>query len=439
MDSRRVVVLGAGPGGMSTALWCASLGLDVTVLERRDRPGGQLCDISHPIDDLPGLPGISGSSLALTLRSQLTAARVEVLCDHPATLDPGALRVHCDTRRRTFDAAAVVFAAGARRRTLGVPGERALTGRGVASNVGNSAPSWRDTDVLVVGGGDDAFEHLALLAPYARSIVLVHRTDAYTARPALRVPVPGFANVTLRPFTRVEAIEGATSVESVRLRTPAGTETLPVSAVFVCIGPLADTDGVGAPTDPGGYISVDRLQRTRRPGVWAVGDVCCPEAPTIATAIGQGAVAAKSIDRALRGVSPDALPWPVHREGSPVRGVADRLSVAGITLPARIGVYPRERRRTQTLSFDVGFDVDAATAASDDTLPRTVDYASVERAIAELLGARHFNLIETVAETVATELLTRFACPNVRVRVTKPGVPQRQSTASVEVFRSRGG
>lgn len=115
----------------------------------------------------------------------------------------------------------------------------------------------------------------------------------------------------------------------------------------------------------------------------------------------------------------------------------DRLSVEGLTFPARIGVYPRERRRLQTLTIDVGFDVDASAAAPADALRATIDYAAVANTIEELLASQHFNLIETVADRVARVLLERFVSPRVRVKVTKPGVPQRHASASIEVERWR--
>jgi dihydroneopterin aldolase len=116
---------------------------------------------------------------------------------------------------------------------------------------------------------------------------------------------------------------------------------------------------------------------------------------------------------------------------------SDRLRLEGLTFPARIGVYPRERRRTQTLTFGIEFEVNAAAAAPADALGGTIDYAAVASTIENILAERHFNLIETVAETVAAALLERFPTQWVRVRVQKPGVPQAGSSASIEIERAR--
>ena len=98
---------------------------------------------------------------------------------------------------------------------------------------------------------------------------------------------------------------------------------------------------------------------------------------------------------------------------------------------------PREWRRRQTLTFEIAFEVDAGAASPSDSLQRTIDYAAVASSVEALLAEQHFNLIETVADVLATRLLANYESRSVRVRVTKPGVPQRHASASSEVERRR--
>lgn len=415
-------MIGGGVAGLSTALWGAVLGMRVVLFEARGRPGGQLFDIPHPIENIPGHARVEGETFAQTLRAQVLAAGVDLRADQRATLDPRSLTVHA--AGATLTPTAVVLATGVRRRLLGVRGEVEFEGRGVVRNIGVEERRFAGLRAVVVGGGDDAFEHASLLAPHASEVTLVHRSDRFTARPALRDLVLGDARVGLRPNTTVDAIEGGDRVEAITLRTREGRVTLAADVVFVCVGPSPVSEDFGVATDDRGYIRVDRLQRTSRAGVFAVGDVCCPEAPTLATAMGHGATAAKAL---IAGIT---------RPLEPTRP-ADRLSVRGLTLPARIGAYPRERRRLQTLTFDISFEIDASAASPSDSLLRTIDYASVARDVAALLAEQHFNLIETVADVLAGRLLERFGARAVRVQVTKPGVPQRLSAASIEVERRR--
>lgn len=422
-----VVVLGGGPAGLSAALWCAGLGLSTLLVEARREVGGQLRAIPYPLENVPGHVAIEGDALAEVLRAQAVSQGVTVRSGVRARLDPEALRVTLDGAAGSLSPRAVVIATGVRRRRLGVPGEDALLGRGVAYNVGRDPARLKGALVVVVGGGDDAVEHAHLAAPHARAVTLLHRGERLGARASLRTALEAHANVTRRPFTRVESVEGDERVTGVRARGPHGAELLPADAVFVCVGPEPASDGFGVATDAKGYVRVDRAGRTSRAGVFAVGDVCSAEAPTVAHAMGMGTAAAKAIAAGAT----TAVEAPVV--GS--RGASDRTGLRGITLPARIGAYPREKHRPQTLTFDLDFDVDAARAAPTDALRETVDYAAVTEAIAEVIARQHYNLIETVADAVATAILARFATRRVRVRVTKPGVPQRRASAVAEVER----
>jgi hypothetical protein len=193
--------------------------------------------------------------------------------------------------------------------------------------------------------------------------------------------VEAHANVTRRPRTRVEAIEGDGAVTGVRAHGPHGAELhREADVVFVCVGPEPVSEGFGVATDAKGYVRVDRAGRTSREGVFAVGDVCSAEAPTIAHAMGIG-VSGGEGDPAMDGQ--DAM----AAVGGPERGRSERpAGLRGITLPARIGAYPREKGRQQTLTFDLDFDVDAARAAPTDALRDTIDYAAVTEVIAEVIG-----------------------------------------------------
>ena len=420
-------MLGAGPAGLSAALWCGSLGLSTLVLEAQREVGGQLRVIPYPLENVPGIVAIEGVTLAEVLRVQAISQGATVRTALGARLDQTALRGLLDGATESLSPRAVGMATGVRRRRLGVPGEEALLGKGLAYNIGRTPERLKGARVVVIGGGDDAVEHAHLAALHAASVVLLHRGETLSARPALCTAVEAHANVTRRPRMRVEAIEGDASVTGVRAHGPHGVERFAADAVFICVGPEPMSEGFGVATDAKGYVRVDRLGRTSRSGVFAVGDVCSAEAPTIAHALGAGSAVAKAI-RAMEG---GARAMVVTRSSS------DRLGLRGITLPARIGVYPREKGRQQTLTFDLDFDVDAARAAPTDSLRDTIDYAAVTAVIAEFIGRQHYNLIETVADGVATAVLARFPTQRVRVRVTKPGVPLRRAAAVIEVERSR--
>ena len=217
-------------------------------------------------------------------------------------------------------------------------------------------------------------------------------------------------------------------------------------------------DGIdlAVPRGPDGSVLVDRLQRTQVPGVLAVGDLCAGEAPTVPTAFGQGATAAKTLVAWREG----RLAWEGPRGAGTRHGGAesatqsgealrrgtppqeqphppDTLRIEGLRFPARIGAYAWEEACVQALVFDLAFEVDAARAAKDDALRDTLDYAEVAACIEGVLAAGHVRLVETVAERVAGAILERFPVTRVQVRVRKPDVPVAGAWAVVEVVRIR--
>lgn len=424
-DAPDVVVFGAGPAGLSAALWCADLGLRCVVLERGPAPGGQLHTVPHPMHNLPGLPGVDARAFAQSLVAQVAAAGVEVVCGVAARLHPHEREV--DAGVRTLRPAAVILATGVRRRRLHVPGEDALLGRSVRFNAGDDLEAYRGARAVVVGGGDDALVHAAQLAPVARGVTVLHRSAPLRARLALASQVRADPRITLVSGAVVTSFEGEPSLRAVHAQTPDGDRRFEADVAFVCAGPVPNGEGFGVARAPDGAILVDRLQRTSRAGVFAVGDVCCSEAPTVSTALGHGAVAAKAIS---------ALRDGTLREDDPSLD-RDELRVRGLCLPARVGAYAREVGVEQTLRFDLTFMIDARAAAQVDRVERTLDYAAAAEVIREVLGRRHHHLVETVAHVVASELLARFGVAEVTVAVTKVDVPMAGAEAAVIVRRAR--
>jgi 7,8-dihydroneopterin aldolase/epimerase/oxygenase len=181
------------------------------------------------------------------------------------------------------------------------------------------------------------------------------------------------------------------------------------------------TELAGIARDADGRCIVDAMFRTTRTSVFAIGSMASVGEVSRARSLAHGVVVAHDLTEKK----------PVFSEHS------DKLSIHGLTVLARIGVYPREWRRRQTLTFDVTFEIDASQASPQDALGSTIDYAAVAQEIETLLGEQHFNLIETVADVLASRLLARFDVRTLKLRVTKPGVPQRHASASIEVERRR--
>lgn len=292
---RRVCVIGGGPGGMAAGIWCARLGLDAVIVESGDRLGGQLLTLSNEITDYPGFPSTDGPGLAARFADHVRAMEVEVRLgqrvtsvDLPRveTAPGGAIQVD-----------AAILALGVRRRSLGLPHEADLVGRGVSYSVTRDAAIAAGDVGVVVGGGDAALEGVLILSEVCREVHLVHRCEM-RARADFVVAARGRDNVHVHADREVVGLLGDDRLAGVLLDD--GT-CLDCRGLFVRIGvePHLGTLGRGLELDEGGYLVVDRFNRCAR-GVYAVGDICSPDYMSISAAVGQAMIACKHIQLTWR-------------------------------------------------------------------------------------------------------------------------------------------
>lgn len=292
-----VVIVGAGPAGLSAALWAHELGLSCEILERSGEVGGQLLVTYNPINNYLGRDSADGREMRDAFLAQVTARGISVRCGAgiiavgtspiTAMLDSG----------ETIESRALVLATGVRRRRLQVPGESEFLARGIIDSGKKNAKLVRDKNVVIVGGGDAALENALILGESAASVTLVHRRSGFSARPEFVASVASHPTVRVLTGATVESVNGGSAVESVTVRTPDAVETVPADAVLIRIGVEPNSDLFRGITglNSAGYVTVDRNCRTDREGLYAVGDVANPVSPTISSAAGMGATAAKAI------------------------------------------------------------------------------------------------------------------------------------------------
>ncbi len=303
--ARELVVVGAGPAGVSAALWARSRDLDVLVLEAEARPGGQLHAIHFEPREIAGWPSGDGPALADVYARQLATSGIAVR--HGArvrALEPDAgraLGLALEGGGR-IEARAVLVATGARRRTLGVPGEREFEGRGVSTSATRDRAELAGRAVVVVGGGDAAFENALLLAGLGCDVTVLVR-GAPRARREFRERLAAEPRARVLETTRMLEVTGGERVSGVRVAGPGGERRLACDAVVVKVGVVPQTAWCreALAHDADGYLRVDDRLATSRAGVWAAGDVVRPLLPSVPVAAGHGALAAAAIRLALRG------------------------------------------------------------------------------------------------------------------------------------------
>jgi thioredoxin reductase (NADPH) len=303
VERQRCVVVGAGPAGLSAALWLDKLGVPFVLLEASAQLGGELWRINLPIRDLLGVQAGSGRDFIERVRQQLAGLRWDLRFGAGVhRIDPAQRLV--ETATGALQAEALLLTMGLRRRALELPGATGREGRGLSYSATTDAARLAGQRVLVLGGGDGAFENALFLAERCPQVWLAHRGSRPTARAefverAAQVPrLEVIADATLRAIApHGDALAG------VELATARGLRALEASWVVIKIGFVPRTEALPADSparDAAGYLVVDRHLATSVPGVFAAGDLCNPHAPSLAAAIGDGAVAASAIQRALR-------------------------------------------------------------------------------------------------------------------------------------------
>ena len=265
-----IAVVGAGPGGMTAAIYSSRARLATVVLERNT--AGGIMSVTERIENYPGFPeGITGFELAEKMKQQAGQFGAE-LREITGVLAleqraDGAWRVTTD--EDTLVARAVILSPGVEARKLGVPGEAEFMGRGVSYCATCDGPLYRDKEVVVIGGGNAAVEEGMFLARFASTVHVVHRRDALRATAIAQERAFSQPNMHFIWNGRVRRIVGETKVEAVDYDDvlDGSSHTLPVSGVFFYVGQLPQTEFLRGlvELDEGGYIVTDtRLRRAGR-------------------------------------------------------------------------------------------------------------------------------------------------------------------------------
>jgi len=294
-----VLIIGAGPAGLSAARWCDELGLDTLLLEATEEVGGQLAWIHNRIDNYLGVPAANGQQLREIFLEglkecdfdQWTGVQIE-------SIDLKARRVRLRSGEE-LQAITIIIATGLRRRKLGIPGEDEFAGRGVMASGKRDRDQFTGKDVCVIGGGDAAAENALLLADGCATVTMVHRGRKLRARREFTEQLPTHHCITIFPESKVRRILGTDRVEAVEIERAGAIKPfqMAVQGVVVRIGFEPNTDFIRGQLDldERGFVIINSNHETTVENVFAIGDVSSPLAPTIAGAVGAGATAAKVI------------------------------------------------------------------------------------------------------------------------------------------------
>jgi thioredoxin reductase (NADPH) len=294
-----VIIIGAGPAGLSAAFWCDELGLDTLVLEQAEQIGGQLHRIYNPIENYLGVETRNGEELLELFSRDVEAADFDLWTGTAIdSIDLRAKRISLRSGE-ALQAISIIIATGVRPRELGIPGEGEFAGKGIIESGTRDRDQFAGKDVCVIGGGDAAVENALVLAEVCATVTLVHRGKKLRARREFAERVQPNNCITVFTESVVTRIMGDAQVEAVEVQRKGGLKPfqLAVRGVLIRIGVEPNTELFREQlrVDENAYIGVNGEQETNVPMVFAVGDVSNPLAPTISGATGAGATAAKVI------------------------------------------------------------------------------------------------------------------------------------------------
>ncbi len=302
MQEHDVIIIGAGPAGLTAALYCSRAGLNTVVIEKL-APGGQAATTAQ-VDNYPGFPGgVMGPELTQRMEEQARSFGTEIVMAEIDSIGGQAGSFSVVAGSEQLQGKAIILASGARERPLGVPGEKEFRGRGVSYCATCDAAFFRDQKVAVIGGGDAAVEEAVYLTKFASKVSLIHRRDALRASKALQNQALDHPKMEFYWDCVVTSMNGDQRLEQVQIENvKTGEKTrLEVNGVFIYVGYLPNTEFVRdlIETDDAGYILTKEDMSTSVPGIFAAGDARAKYLRQVVTAAGDGAVAAVAVERFL--------------------------------------------------------------------------------------------------------------------------------------------
>ncbi len=304
-----LIIIGGGPAGLTAGIYAGRARLKTLCLEKLIH-GGQMMT-TDLVQNYPGFPeGISGFDLSDRMRKQAEHFGLEFKTGEVLELKPGQPTHTLVLEDRQLTCGAVIIATGAHYKHLRVPGESDLIGKGVSFCATCDGALYRDQEIAMVGGGDNALTETIFLGRFAKRIHLIHRRNQFRGARYLQEQILEMEKVKVHLDTVVEAVKGDDSVEALVLKNvkTGKHSTLPVAGVFIAIGMVPNTAWLKdlLPLDEWGFILTDVIMGTDIRGIFAAGDVRSKLERQITTAVGDGTIAAIAVERYLEDLKREA-------------------------------------------------------------------------------------------------------------------------------------
>lgn len=293
-----VIVVGAGPAGLTSALYLRRANKSVLVLEANTY-GGQILNASN-IENYPGIESISGYDFATNLYNQVKKLGADIKFET-------VLRVESDkkvvTNKGSYQARAVIIATGSEKRKLNLPKEEDFVGKGISYCATCDGNFYKDKVVAVTGGGNTALEDALYLADLASKVYLIHRRDEFRAEPTYVDAVRSKDNIELILNSNIVEINGEDNIKSITIKDNNGnTKVLDIDGLFIAVGqePKNEIFKNVVDLNDKGYIITSDDVHTKTPGIYAAGDTRVKDLRQLTTAVGDGSNAAMAAIKEMK-------------------------------------------------------------------------------------------------------------------------------------------
>ena len=294
-----VLIIGAGPAGLSAAIYVERSGKHAVCLEALT-VGGQIVNTPE-ISNYPGIKQTSGFEFSMALYEQATELGAEVNYEKAVKIEKvgtdkaSGFNVITESGK-TYEAKTVIIATGAKNRHLGIGKEEEFTGKGVSYCATCDGAFFKKKDVAVAGGGNTALEDALFLSNYCNKVYVIHRRQEFRGEPQILNVLKGKENISVVLDSTVEDLKGENSLEAVVVMNKVSGELteIPIQGLFIAIGQEPDNGAFSTEVqlDDKGYIAADESCYTKTPGIFVAGDCRTKQVRQLTTAASDGAVAA---------------------------------------------------------------------------------------------------------------------------------------------------
>ncbi len=295
-------ILGAGPAGISAAIYAARAKLNTLWLDKQFEQGGQVLN-TYEVDNYPGMPGISGMDLGEAMAGHAAKLGMEPLRENVLSVEDAGTDKIIRTKTHEYRARTVILACGASHRKLNIPGEEELSGMGVSYCATCDGAFFKNKTAVVVGGGNMAVEDAIFLSRICKKVYLVHRREELRAERILQESLFACENVEIRWNSVAVEIQGTECVTGLKIRDvqDATDSVIATDGAFIAVGILPNTDKFRnlVKLDEAGYIVAGEEGITETPGIFAAGDIRTKMLRQVVTAVADGANAVASVQNYL--------------------------------------------------------------------------------------------------------------------------------------------